>query len=137
MRLMQGILEEALKLTTDDRQKVYSHPAEDFARVVEMAGPILRSSIDPRLKHALYMIQVKIARLLVTPNHRDSLVDIAGYANTYAMVLERIAGELKSSQPENDCSQSDHTQIGNDHTQNRYIHNFSESIQNIPNQPGL
>ena len=127
---MQGILEEALKLTTDDRQKVYSHPAEDFARVVEMAGPILRSSIDPRLKHALYMIQVKIARLLVTPNHRDSLVDIAGYANTYAMVLERIAGELKSSQSENNCSQSDHTQ-------NRYIHNFSESIQNIPNQPGL
>src|SRR3990172_2658713 len=104
MRLMQGILEEALKLTTDDRQKVYSHPAEDFARVVEMAGPILRSSIDPRLKHALYMIQVKIARLLVTPNHRDSLVDIAGYANTYAMVLERIADELRS-QSENDCSQ--------------------------------
>ena len=125
---MQGILEEALKLTTDDRQKVYSHPAEDFARVVEMAGPILRSSIDPRLKHALYMIQVKIARLLVTPNHRDSLVDIAGYANTYAMVLERIADELRSKS-ENDCSQSDHTQ-------NRYIHNFSESIQNIPNQLG-
>src|SRR3990172_7792054 len=128
MRLMQGILEEALKLTTDDRQKVYSHPAEDFARVVEMAGPILQSSIDPRLKHALYMIQVKIARLLVTPNHRDSLVDIAGYANTYAMVLGRIEDELRS-QSENDCSQSDHTQ-------NRYIHNFSESIQNIPNQLG-
>ena len=125
---MQGILEEALKLTTDDRQKVYSHPAEDFARVVEMAGPILRSSIDPRLKHALYMIQVKIARLLVTPNHRDSLVDIAGYANTYAMVLGRIEDELRS-QSENDCSQSDHTQ-------NRYVHNFSESIQNIPNQLG-
>ena len=125
---MQGILEEALKLTTDDRQKVYSHPAEDFARVVEMAGPILQSSIDPRLKHALYMIQVKIARLLVTPNHRDSLVDIAGYANTYAMVLGRIEDELRS-QSENDCSQSDHTQ-------NRYIHNFSESIQNIPNQLG-
>src|SRR3990172_2603820 len=120
MRLMQGILEEALKLTTDDRQKVYSHPAEDFARVVEMAGPILQSSIDPRLKHALYMIQVKIARLLVTPNHRDSLVDIAGYANTYAMVLER-------SQSENDCSQSEHTKLENDHTQNRYVHNFSES----------
>jgi len=88
--MSESILEEALRLTTGDRQKVYSHPALDFAKVAEMAGPILRSDIDPRLRHALYMIQVKIARLLNTPDHHDSVVDIAGYANTYAMVLEHI-----------------------------------------------
>ena len=55
-----------------------------------MVMPILASKIDPKLKHALYMIQVKVARLLNSPEHVDSIVDIAGYANTYNMILERM-----------------------------------------------
>jgi hypothetical protein len=89
MTSKQSILEEAITLTTQDRQAVYGHPADDFAKVAAMAAPILESNIDPKLKHALYMVQVKIARLLNTPNHRDSVVDIAGYANTYGMILDR------------------------------------------------
>lgn len=89
------ILEEAQKLTTDDRQGVYGHPIKDFTKVTEMAKPILESDIDPRLKHALYMIQVKIARLLQTPGHRDSIVDIAGYANTYAMLCDKLFTNYK------------------------------------------
>lgn len=85
-----NILEEALKLTSKDRQAIYGHPIDDFTKVAIMAQPILDSDIDPRLKHALYMVQVKIARLLNTPNHVDSVVDLAGYANTYAMILERL-----------------------------------------------
>ena len=85
-----NILEQALQLTTQDRQSVYGHPADDFRKVAEMSKPILASNLDPRLKHALYMIQVKIARLLNTPAHKDSIVDIAGYANTYSLVLEVI-----------------------------------------------
>lgn len=84
-----GILDVADKLTKEDRQSVYGHPSEDFARIASLTEPIAKSDIDPRLKHALYMIQVKIARLLNTPNHLDSVVDIAGYANTYAMILEK------------------------------------------------
>lgn len=84
-----NILQEADKLTSKDRQEVYGHPADDFAKVASMVQPILESKIDPRLKHALYMIQVKVARLLNTPNHTDSVIDIAGYANTYAMILEK------------------------------------------------
>ena len=44
---------------------------------------------DPLIKHVLYMILVKVSRLAVAPSHVDSLVDIAGYARTGAMVLER------------------------------------------------
>lgn len=84
------ILEEAKKLTTIDRQAVYGHPIEDFSKVAALVEPIIKSDIDPRLKHALYMIQVKIARLLKTPHHIDSVVDIAGYANTYGMILEKL-----------------------------------------------
>lgn len=85
-----NILDEANKLTNVDRQDVYSHPADNFGLISEMTAPITRSDIDPRLKHALYMVQVKVARLLNTPKHQDSIVDLAGYANTYAMILERI-----------------------------------------------
>lgn len=84
------ILDEANQLTSVDRQAIYGHPADDFAKVAAMAAPILDSDIDPRLKHALYMVQVKIARLLNTPEHHDSIVDLAGYANTYDMVVQKI-----------------------------------------------
>lgn len=84
------ILAEAHKLTNKDRQSVYGHPLDDFRKVATMSQPILRADIEPELKHALYMIQVKIARLLNTPHHIDSVVDIAGYANTYAMCLEKM-----------------------------------------------
>ena len=84
-----GILDEAAQITSVDRQEVYGHPINDFDKVAKMTAPILESDLDPRLKHALYMMQVKIARLLNTPDHHDSIVDIAGYANTYAMVLEK------------------------------------------------
>jgi len=93
-----NILDEANKLTNEDRQNTYGHPADDFAKVVEMVAPIVDSNIDPRLKHALYMIQVKIARLLNTPEHIDSIVDIAGYANTYNMVLEKIQQKVSPNE---------------------------------------
>lgn len=84
-----NILDEAKRITSVDRQDVYGHPLDDFTKVADMAKPILDSDIDPALKHALYMIQVKISRLLKSPTHIDSIVDIAGYANTYAMILEK------------------------------------------------
>jgi hypothetical protein len=88
-----NILQEADKLTSVDRQSVYGHPADDFAKIAALTVPIVNSNIDPRLKHALYMIQVKVARLLNSPEHQDSIVDIAGYANTYNMVVEKIKKE--------------------------------------------
>lgn len=93
-----NILEEANQYTSKDRQEVYGHPIDDFAKVTEMAKPILESNIDPVLKHALYMIQVKVARLLNTPGHRDSIVDIAGYANTYAMCAEKLFVHYKKDE---------------------------------------
>lgn len=90
-----NVLDEANKLVNDDRQGVYGHPIKGFTEVVTMAQPILDSPIDPRLKHALYMIQVKVSRLINTPDHVDSIVDIAGYAKTYSMVLDEIKKQEK------------------------------------------
>lgn len=82
--------EIADKLVNGDRQEAYGHPYSDFTRVSRLKAPIQDSWLDPKLKHALEMIQVKIARLLKTPDHMDSIVDIHGYANTYEMILEKM-----------------------------------------------
>ena len=94
-----NILTEADRLTNNDRQDIYSHPYEDFGRATSLYQPILDSNLDPRLKHPLIMIQVKIARLLSTPDHIDSMVDIAGYINTYYMVLEKLKSTTDKSAP--------------------------------------
>lgn len=42
----------------------------------------------PTIRHALEMIGVKMARLTINPKHMDSIVDIAGYARTIAMIID-------------------------------------------------
>lgn len=84
-----NILHEADKVTSKDRQKVYGHPAKDFERLRQLTAPIIEQLNEGVITfhqfHSLYMIQVKIARLINTPDHEDSLVDIAGYARTYQL----------------------------------------------------
>jgi hypothetical protein len=78
----------AVQTVTQERGAVYGHPADDFARIAQMAKG-LEACPDPALKHALYLILVKVSRLVTSPDHIDSLVDIAGYARCIAMILER------------------------------------------------
>lgn len=86
-----SVLKKAEELVTGQRGKDYGHPETDFMRVTEAANAL---GIDPAtggpLHHALYMILVKLSRLVQTPDHMDSLVDIAGYALTYEMILQVI-----------------------------------------------
>ncbi len=86
----ETLSDKADQIVNNDRQSIYGHPYDDFGKVVELSKPILESNIDPRLKHALYMIQVKIARLLNSPDHEDSIIDIIGYTKTYEMVLNKL-----------------------------------------------
>ena len=73
-----------------ERGRVYGHPQEDFERVAAMTAP-LADCQDVVLRHVLYMIIVKICRLIMTPTHEDSWLDIVGYARTAAMVVDRRA----------------------------------------------
>lgn len=84
---MANVLEEALAAVGGDRRD-YGHPHDDFTRVCKASAAMNLEGDNP-LHHALYMILVKMSRLITTPDHRDSLVDIAGYARTYEMCLER------------------------------------------------
>lgn len=72
---------------TKRRGEVYGHPAVDFARAASLKA-IVQDCPDPRLRHVLEMLCVKMARLINTPTHLDSWVDIAGYARTACMVID-------------------------------------------------
>lgn len=67
----------------------YGSPWSDFSQV-SYAALEMGLELGNPLHHALYMILVKISRLVATPDHKDSLVDIAGYALTYEMCLNEM-----------------------------------------------
>ena len=90
------ILDEAAKLVDGDREETYGHPAIDFDKVTAAAQALgVDPAVEGGLHHALYMILVKISRLTETPKHRDSIVDIAGYARTYEKILEFNEGAVE------------------------------------------
>lgn len=78
-------LDEAMKLVHGKRQDEYGHPLDDFSRTASLWTEILGHPVAPG-QVALCMIAVKLSRLVNTPGHHDSIVDIAGYAETYHMV---------------------------------------------------
>jgi hypothetical protein len=80
-------LETAQKLVGGDRQKVYGHPLKDFTKTAKIWSAILDMDVTPK-QVALCMIGVKISRLVQSPHHEDTMVDIAGYLQTYWMVIE-------------------------------------------------
>lgn len=83
-------LEEALRLTTGDRQNSYGHPIRDFSRTAAMwtalIGDKLLSPITAQ-DVAWMMVLLKASRQQ-NRNKLDNLVDAAGYINCAHMVIE-------------------------------------------------
>lgn len=73
---------------TTDRGAHYAHPAINFRRIADLHR-VINECPDPLVRHALQMIAVKISRLIETPNHLDSWIDIMGYARTGVMVTDK------------------------------------------------
>jgi hypothetical protein len=85
-----SVLDEAKGLIHGDRQEAYGHPGDDFRRVTEAARALgVNPTENGELHHCLYMVLVKVARLVETPFHRDSCVDGPGYFGTYDLIVER------------------------------------------------
>ena len=82
-------LEEALDLVHEDRGDAYGHPAEDFALTAGMWRALFGWDVAVT-DVPLAMVCVKLSRLMQSPEHRDSVVDTAGYAEAYWMVVERL-----------------------------------------------
>ena len=84
----ESILGEAYHLVHQDRGDAYGHPFDDFTRVGRIWGAILGLPDVPPDKVALCLIGLKLSRESNRPKH-DNVVDIAGYAETLALVRER------------------------------------------------
>jgi hypothetical protein len=82
---MRGEFDETLSLVTTERGSIYGHPLDDFGMVAKMKAAIAHCP-DREVRHALGMILTKVARLCTTPDHVDSLIDIAGYARAITMI---------------------------------------------------
>lgn len=82
------MLHKAEELINGQRQQDYGDKLQNFAQIAMLWQGVLATklkvtaAITPE-DVALCMMQVKIARLAKSPDHADSVLDIAGYAGCY------------------------------------------------------
>lgn len=85
----ESILQEAQRLITGERQMAYSHPLDDYTKVIGIFRAL--TGIELNLDQALlFMVSVKLARLRTNLEngvlHRDSAVDVCGYLGCMEMI---------------------------------------------------
>jgi len=76
-----------IQTVTQARGQTYGHPSVDFSRASRIID-VVNECPEPVVRQALSLIATKIARLIETPDHVDSLIDIAGYARTICMHVD-------------------------------------------------
>lgn len=90
----ETIAETAQRLVGGDRQQDYGHPIDDFQRTAGVINALFATEFEAR-DIPLLMIAVKLSRIIQSPEKRDSLVDLVGYALTREMVAEREGRPLR------------------------------------------
>jgi len=80
------ILKEADRLTHGDRNKNYGTPLVNHQRIAQLWSVWLETEITPA-QAAMCLALVKVARLIETPDHEDSPVDLAAYAAIYGEIV--------------------------------------------------
>lgn len=84
----ETVLHEAERIIYGDREKTYGHPSKNLWTIARLWTAYVNAASDNVLGSkeftakdvALMMILVKTARLANSDTHRDSIVDICGYA---------------------------------------------------------
>jgi hypothetical protein len=77
--LRDDVLREAGRLINGDRAEAYGSARDNFSVIADLWGAYLGCELGSH-QVAVMMILVKVARLVPTPTHADSWVDMAGYA---------------------------------------------------------
>jgi len=86
--------DEAVQVVTEERGQDYGPPGDDFRRASYIKDAVAACP-DRAVRHALEMIGVKMARLTNSPYHLDSVIDIAGYARTIAMIIDEETQKME------------------------------------------
>ncbi len=75
------MLRHAASLVGGQRAKDYGDKTENHQRIADLWNYWLRTVHITAYDVAIMMLLLKVARLMHTPGHSDSHVDIAGYAS--------------------------------------------------------
>lgn len=98
-----NILEEAAVITSEDRQLVYGRPHINHNNTAALWNAYLAARVpaEPLSNVDVCVLNIlqKIARLTHSPEHRDTLIDIAGYARNIEMIYD-AEEEAENSVPE-------------------------------------
>lgn len=102
---MSTILQEATDLIYGDREETYGEPHVNLERIAGLWNAYLDDAnvLLGAEDVALMMILLKVARLKHTPDHRDSLADVAGYAALIERINERWVCVEKVPYDESTC----------------------------------
>jgi len=77
--------------TVRDREGDYGSPALNFERQADFANVILKDKLKGEISAAdmvlINAIAIKGSRLLNSPDHQDSQIDMAGYASLLSEVV--------------------------------------------------
>ena len=81
----KSVLDEANEVIYGEREQTYGRPSKNLECIGDMWSAYVRSRFGSIIQFtpedvATMMVLLKSARLANTPGHRDSLVDICGYA---------------------------------------------------------
>jgi hypothetical protein len=87
-KVKETVLHEAERIIYGDREMTYGHPSKNLWTIARLWTAYVDAASDNSLQGkeftakdvALMMILVKTARLANNDTHRDSVVDICGYA---------------------------------------------------------
>lgn len=88
-----SILAEAERITTQSRRDEYGHPFDNFTQIAAEWSLELGVPVTPEQVGRM-MIRVKMVRLRHNPNHRDSILDVAGYANCLDLIRQKREEKL-------------------------------------------
>jgi hypothetical protein len=89
---IDSVADEAKSIVAGSRRKAYGSPERNFSRIATLWNAHLTNlgiidGVSRRLHPedvSMLMLLMKMARLTETVDHRDSIVDLTGYALTYA-----------------------------------------------------
>ena len=79
----ESVLEEAHKIIYGDREQTYGKPSKNLETIAKMWNAYLLALPERELNAkdvSVMMILLQAARLANQQTHRDSVVDICGYA---------------------------------------------------------
>ena len=87
MRSKTNELLEEVKGTLHERGSVYGSSRTNHERISELWSGYFGDYISP-MQVSMCMLLVKVSRLTETPNHKDSIKDLIGYAAIYNELLD-------------------------------------------------